>query len=317
MVVRWRGAEYSATRGQDEDGVVMRWVTFEMDGGQRLGALKGDEVADVSEHGDPRLADLRTMLAAGPDAQAAAHRAADAAPRYAVADVRLHAPVMRPRKFLALGLNYRQHALEAEAQGIPTPRHQVWFNKQVTCINGPYGDIHRPIVSDKLDYEGELALIVGRAARHVSAADAMSVIAGVTVANDVSVRDWQMRAPTWTLGKSFDTHGPLGPALVTLDEIDDLHDLSLSTYVNGERRQHTSTSDMIYRVGDMIEHLSRVFTLEPGDVLLTGTPSGIGSAMNPRRYLEVGDVVRVEIDGVGAIENRVVPEPLPSPPLSP
>jgi 2-keto-4-pentenoate hydratase/2-oxohepta-3-ene-1,7-dioic acid hydratase in catechol pathway len=137
----------------------------------------------------------------------------------------------------------------------------------------------------------------------------MSVIGGVTVANDVSVRDWQMRSQTWTMGKSFDTHGPLGPALVTLDEIADLHDLDIRCYVNGELRQEANTGDMIYRVGDMIEHLSAAFTLEPGDVLATGTPAGIGSAMEPPQYLRVGDVVRVEVDGVGVLENRVVPEP--------
>ncbi|MEO1574968.1 MAG: fumarylacetoacetate hydrolase family protein [Pseudomonadota bacterium] len=299
----------------------MRWVTFERSpaglsagssagkGGKRLGLLSGDQVAELSASGDPRFESAESMLAAGSEAMTGARRLADAAPVHALAQVRLHAPVTRPRKFLALGLNYRQHALEAEAAGIPIPKHQVWFNKQVTCVNGPNDDIHLPQVSDKLDYEGELALVIGRAARHVRAEDAREVIAGITVANDVSVRNWQMRAPTWTLGKSFDTHGPLGPSLVTLDEVPDLHDLTLSTYVNGERRQHTSTSDMIYRVGEMIEHLSKVFTLEPGDVLLTGTPSGIGSAMNPRRYLVAGDVVRVEIDGIGAIENRVVPEP--------
>lgn len=289
----------------------MRWVTFSKDGDQRLGRLEGEQIADVSASGHPHLRNAEAMLAAGADGMAAAQRMAESAPTYALADVHLHAPVTRPRKFLALGLNYRQHAMEAEAAGIPIPKHQVWFNKQVTCVNGPTDDIHLPRVSDKLDYEGELALVIGRHARHVRADEVREVVAGITVANDVSVRDWQMRAPTWTLGKSFDTHGPLGPSLVTLDEVPDLRDLTLRTYVNGEQRQHTSTADMIYSVGDMIEHLSKVFTLEPGDVLLTGTPSGIGSAMTPRQYLVAGDVVRVEIDGIGAIENRVVPEPSP------
>ena len=292
----------------------MRWVTFDRGQGERLGALHGDEIVDVTASGDPRLASLGTMLEAGDADQRVAEiarRAADQGPSCALADVRLCAPVTRPRKFLALGLNYRQHAKEAEAQGIPVPKHQVWFNKQVTCVNGPYDDVHLPRVSDKLDYEAELALIIGRRGRHVRAPDALELIAGVTVANDVSVRDWQMRAQTWTLGKSFDTHGPLGPALVTLDEIDDVHDLTVSCHVNGERRQHANTGDMIHRVEDMIEHLSKVFTLEPGDVLCTGTPSGIGSAMTPRRYLGVGDRVRVSISGVGDIENRIVPEPTP------
>lgn len=288
----------------------MRLVTFIVRGQARLGVLDGDEVIELPRHAHAAFTDMTALLEAGPDGIRRAAKVAELAEiRHGLADVALTAPIPRPRKFLALGLNYRQHAKEAEEQGIPIPKHQVWFNKQVSCVAGPFDDVHLPNVSDKLDYEGELAIVIGTTCRHVAADGAMNVVAGAMVANDVSVRDWQMRSPTWTLGKSFDTHGPLGPALVTLDDIDDLHDLDLRTWVNGELRQSANTSDMIYRVSQMIEHLSTAFTLEAGDVLLTGTPSGIGAAMSPRQYLREGDRVRVEIDGIGAIENRVVREP--------
>jgi 2-keto-4-pentenoate hydratase/2-oxohepta-3-ene-1,7-dioic acid hydratase in catechol pathway len=189
------------------------------------------------------------------------------------------------------------------------PAHQTWFNKQVTCVNGPYDDIHLPRVSATLDYEGELAMVIGRRGRHIKASAAKEFIAGFTICNDVSVREWQLRASTHTLGKSFDTHGPLGPWIVTLDELRDPHDLSLRTLVNGELRQNANTSELLWRFGDMLEELSTSFTLEPGDILSTGSPAGVGGAQQPPVYLKAGDVVRVEIEGIGHIENRVVPEP--------
>jgi 2-keto-4-pentenoate hydratase/2-oxohepta-3-ene-1,7-dioic acid hydratase in catechol pathway len=270
----------------------------------------GQRVVDLSATGEPVLATMMDLLRAGDAAMATARAlSTPATATLTLHELTLLAPVPRPGKYLAMGLNYRKHVEEAARKGIRIPRHQVWFNKQTTCMNGPYGDIHLPRVSDKLDYEAELAVIIGTRCRHVAAADAINVIAGLTVANDVSVRDWQMRSQTWTMGKSFDTHGPLGPALVTLDEIDDPHKLDIRCFVNGQLRQEANTDDMIYRLGDMIEHLSTAFTLEPGDVLATGTPAGIGSAMEPPQYLQEGDVVRVEIDGVGALDNRVIPEP--------
>jgi 2-keto-4-pentenoate hydratase/2-oxohepta-3-ene-1,7-dioic acid hydratase in catechol pathway len=190
------------------------------------------------------------------------------------------------------------------------PDSQVWFNKQVSCIAGPFDHVHLPRASDKLDYEAELGVVIGRRCRHVSAADAPSVIAGYLVCNDVTVRDWQMRSPTMVLGKSFNTHGPLGPWLVTADEVRDPHGLRMRMLVNGEIRQDVRTDEMIYNIWDQIAYLSTVMTLEPGDVLATGTPSGVGGAMEPPKYLVAGDVMRVEIDGVGHIENTVVLEPM-------
>lgn len=184
----------------------------------------------------------------------------------------------------------------------------MWFNKQVSCIIGPYADIHRPRVSDQLDYEIELGVVIGRPARHVTRENARSYIAGYVVANDVSVRDWlQKRSPTFTLGKSFDTHGPIGPWLTTDDEIADPLDLRMTLSVNGEVRQDWRTDDMIHDVYDQIAYLSQVFTLMPGDILATGTPAGIGAPT--QNWLVPGDVVRAEISGLGAIENRVVDEP--------
>ena len=161
-----------------------------------------------------------------------------------------------------------------------------------------------------MDYEGELGVVIGRRCRHVAAADAMAVVAGYVVVNDLSVRDWQLRSPTHTLGKSFDTHGPFGPWLVTRDEVPDPHALRLRTWVNGELRQDGHTSEMIHRIEDMVAELSTAFTLEPGDVLTTGSPAGVGALMDPPRYLAPGDRVRVEIEGLGHIENPVIEEAL-------
>jgi 2-keto-4-pentenoate hydratase/2-oxohepta-3-ene-1,7-dioic acid hydratase in catechol pathway len=160
-----------------------------------------------------------------------------------------------------------------------------------------------------LDYEGELAFVIGRRCRHVPKARAREVIAGYTVCNDVSVRDWQMRVRTMTMGKSFDTHGPLGPWIVTSDELEDPHTLGLRTWVNGELRQDSNTKELIFDCFDLVEHLSTAFTLEPGDVISTGTPSGVGIAKKPPLLLVAGDVVKIEIEGIGTIENPVIDEP--------
>jgi 2-keto-4-pentenoate hydratase/2-oxohepta-3-ene-1,7-dioic acid hydratase in catechol pathway len=201
-------------------------------------------------------------------------------------------------------MNYKAHAEEARAAGIPTPTSQLWFNKQVSCLNGPYDPIEFPAVVEKLDYEIELGVVIGKRCRRVRAGDARSVIAGYLVVNDVSARDWQHRSPTFTLGKSFDTHGPVGPWLTTDDEIADPMALEMVLTVNGEERQRMMTSGMIYNIGDQIEYLSTVMTLEPGDILATGTPPGVGMATG--RLLRPGDVVRAEIQGLGFIENTVV-----------
>jgi 2-keto-4-pentenoate hydratase/2-oxohepta-3-ene-1,7-dioic acid hydratase in catechol pathway len=179
----------------------------------------------------------------------------------------------------------------------------------VTAVNGPYDPIHRPLVSAQLDYEGEVALVIGRRVRHVHRSEAAGCIAGFMVCNDVSVRNWQQRAPTATLGKSFDTHAPIGPWLTTADEIGDPGRLRVRSWVDGELRQDGSTAELIYGFGEMIEELSTVFTLEPGDILTTGTPAGVGQYREPPLWLRAGQRVRVEVEGLGHIENLVIEEP--------
>ena len=256
----------------------MKRCRFEADGDVRSGIVEGDQVLD------PYRGD-----------------------RHALEEVRLLAPV-QPRKFLGIGLNYADHIAES---GMEAPEFPVFFNKQATCVVGPGADVHMPRVSRLLDYEGELAIVIGDRCRHVTEERAPEVIAGYTISNDLSVRDWQLRTPTMTLGKSFDTHGPLGPWVVTADELGDPHSLSIKTFVNDELRQDGNTAEMIYDCFQQVAHLSQAFTLEPGDVIATGTPAGIGAVRQPfpEGLLKVGDTVRVEIEGIGLLENTVVEEP--------
>ena len=282
----------------------MRLCRFEAGAGPGLGMVEGDAVLDLTAV-DPDLPkDPALALGAGPDHLRAIARRA---PERPLAAVRLRAPA-RPRKFLAIGLNYADHIGES---GQETPQYPTFFNKQVTCVVGPDDDVHMPRVSNLLDYEGELAVVIGTRCRHVPEHRAHEVIAGYTITNDVSVRDWQLRTPTWTIGKSFDTHGPLGPWLVTADELGDPHDLALRTFVNDELRQDANTGEMIFTCFHQVAHLSEAFTLEPGDVIATGTPSGIGAARQPfpEGLLKVGDTVRIEIDGIGELRNPIVEEP--------
>ena len=281
----------------------MKLCRFVESNSTRIGRVVDGDVIDLS--GFPGVTgSMREFIAELPSRRAAIE-AADG-PRFSIDKVRLAAPINDPQKYLAIGMNYKAHADEAAAAGIPVPTSQLWFNKQTSCINGPYDVVRIPKVSDKIDYEAELAFVIGTRCRRVSAKEARHYIAGYMVANDVSVRDWQMRSPTFTLGKSFDTHGPIGPWLTTDDEIADPHALNMWLTVNGEERQRTSTADMIYNIYAQIEYLSTAMTLEPGDIIATGTPSGVGIARN--QFLKAGDVVRVEIDKLGAIENQFLPE---------
>jgi 2-keto-4-pentenoate hydratase/2-oxohepta-3-ene-1,7-dioic acid hydratase in catechol pathway len=256
----------------------MKLCRFELNGQRHHGVVEDDEVVD-RETGE----------------------------RHPLDEVALLAPV-QPRKYLAIGLNYADHIAES---GMDAPEFPIFFNKQATCVVGPGAYVHMPRVSNLLDYEGELAIVIGERCRHVREDRAHEVIAGYTIANDVSVRDWQIRTPTMTMGKSFDTHGPLGPWIVTGDELGDPHALQIKTWVNDELRQDGSTSEMIYDCYQQVAHLSEAFTLEPGDVIATGTPAGIGAVRQPfpEGLLKVGDVVRVEIEGIGALENGVIEEP--------
>ncbi|MBB6558906.1 2-keto-4-pentenoate hydratase/2-oxohepta-3-ene-1,7-dioic acid hydratase in catechol pathway [Acidovorax soli] len=286
----------------------MKLASFTTEGRASYGVVEdGNALADLGAiAGAPR--DLMALLALGQPGLDWARSTAASAPRLDLAAVQLLAPIPAPRKFLGLGGNYPSHLAEARKINLVRTPGQAWFNKQVSCVNGPYDPVHLPRISHEFDYEGELGVVIGRRCRHVRREDAMDMVAGFVVANDLSVRDWQMRSPTHTLGKSFDTHGPFGPWVVTRDELPDPHALRLRTWVNGELRQDGNTREMTYRVEDMIVELTTAFTLEPGDVLTTGSPAGVGGLMDPPRYLQVGDVVRVEIEGIGAIENRVIAE---------
>jgi len=284
----------------------MKLATFRCAGSTRIGLVDGDAVVDLAATAPELPSDLIGLLAAGPSALQRAQRALGEGPRLPLADVQLEAPIARPPKFLAVGLNYADHVAET---GRETPQHPTIFNKQSTCVIGPSDPIHLPRASQVVDYEGELGFVIGRRCRHVSRDDAPQVIAGYLVVDDVTVRDWQLRTPTWTMGKSFDTHGPIGPWIVTPDELPDPHQLRLRSFVNGELRQDSNTKQLIFDCFALVEYLSTAFTLEPGDVVATGTPSGVGIAMKPPRLLAAGDVVRIEIEGIGQIENRVIDEP--------
>jgi 2-keto-4-pentenoate hydratase/2-oxohepta-3-ene-1,7-dioic acid hydratase in catechol pathway len=285
----------------------MKLATFstEANSNLRLGVVREDGIADLS--GSDGVPDtLLGLLSAGDAAMTAARTAADAAVETVPLDqVTLHPPVLTPGKILAIGLNYGDHI---EESGMGKPKHQVWFNKQHNCVNGPYADIALPSVSEMLDYEAELVVVIGKHCKHVPRERAAEVIAGYCCGNDVSVRDWQMRAQTMQIGKSFDTHGPTGPWLVTPDEVGDPHNLDIRAEVNGEVRQSSNTRHLIYDCYDAIAHLTQAFTLDPGDLLFMGTPAGVGAAMKPPQFLKAGDVVRVEIEKLGYLENRVVPE---------
>ncbi len=284
----------------------MKLATFTESGRTRVGLVVGDGIVDLSAAAPSLPGEMTALLAAGPDGLAAAARAPESSASLPLADVRLEAPVLRPPKILAIGLNYADHVAES---GREMPKIPLVFNKQSTSVVGPRDPFHMPRVSTALDYEGELGVVIGRRCRHVPKQRAAEVIAGYTVVNDVSVRDWQLRTPTFTMGKSFDTHCPLGPWIVTGDELGDPHALDLKTWVNGELRQSSNTKQLIFDCFVLVEHLSTAFTLEPGDVIATGTPGGVGIAMKPPRLLQVGDVVRIAIDGVGELENAVIEEP--------
>lgn len=286
----------------------MKLATFTQAGATRIGVVDGEAIVDLSAAAPDLPTEMCAFLAAGADALAAARQAAESAnaPRLALADVTVEAPILRPPKILAVGLNYRDHIAET---GMQTPKYPMIFNKQSTAVTGPDTAIHVPRVSGDVDYEGELAVVIGRFCRHVPKNRAAEVIAGYTIAHDVSVRDWQRRVPTFTMGKSFDTHCPLGPYLVTADEVGDPHALDLKTWVNGEMRQSSNTCQLLFDCFDLVEHLSTAFTLEPGDVISTGTPGGVGFAMKPPKYLKPGDRVKIAIDKLGELENHVVAEP--------
>ncbi len=283
----------------------MRLARFDDGSGVQLGVVERDKVKPLTALAS-RYPTMLSLIEAGEAGLAAARTAAGSAAKATpLSEVKLLAPIERPGKYLAIGMNYRKHMEEAKRLGAPVPTNQYWFNKQTSCLAGPFDDTD-PGVSQAVDYEVELGVVIGKRAKNVSVENAKEHVFGYVVCNDVSARDWQAHAPTFTVGKSFDTHGPIGPWIVTADEIDSPHDLGLRCWVNGELRQEANTDELVYNVWDQINYLSTAFTLDPGDLLATGTPSGVGAARNPPQFLKAGDVVRCEVDRIGVIENRVV-----------
>ena len=288
----------------------MRLASFTYEDRPRVGVIVGDEIVDMLLARPDAPTDMRDFLALGEDGRIAAEIAVEkGGNRMPLAEAELLAPVPRPGKFLAVGLNYDEHIAETNAE---KPAFPTIFTKQPTCTNSTRGAIEIPRVSNRVDYEGELGIVIGRTCRHVAAADAPSVIAGYTIVNDISVRDWQNRTRQFTMGKSFDTHGPTGPAIVSADELGDPHDLNIRTLVNGEVRQDSNTKYMIFNCYQIVEYVSTAMTLEPGDVIATGTPSGVAAGMTPPRWLQPGDTVQVKIQNIGTLENHCIPEPEPA-----
>ena len=284
----------------------MKLATFTTGSASELGAVAGQKIVPLNRILPQLPTDMIGLIQSWPAVEAAVRVAADAATMTLDLDqVRLLAPIRRPGKIMAIGLNYADHIAES---GMGTPEHQVWFSKAPTSANGPFDPIDVPKVSQALDYEAEMVAVIGTGGRHISRANAASVVFGYCVGNDATERAWQHRTPQWVVGKSFDTHAPFGPWITTADEVPDPHALAIRCTVNGETRQDSNTRHLVFNVWDQLVHLSQAMTLEAGDLIFTGTPGGIGAAMKPMQFLKAGDRVRIEIETLGAIENPCAPE---------
>ena len=283
----------------------MKLVNFLYKGEKNIGALLDDGVCSFKSISDKYSMSMMEFIEQIDDLSPKVSKFINSNPEVIpLSEIEFLPVIERPGKVLAVGLNYKDHAKET---GMDLPKVPMIFTKQSTSVLGHQGEIHKPKVSDAVDYEGEMAFVIGKKCRHVSKEDALDVIAGVTICNDASVRDWQIASPTFTMGKSFDTHCPIGPYIVTMDEISDIHNLKIKTYVNDELRQDSCTDQLIFDCFDLIEHITKAFTLEPGDIIATGTSSGVGVVLG--KYLVPNDVVRIELENVGTLENKVILEP--------
>lgn len=283
----------------------MRFVTIDRAGYGEPGVLFEDEVVGLKDAG---FDNLISVIAGGADALDRVVRWADSAPggcRVDIEKAKLAAPIVRPPKIICIGLNYRDHAAESHS---PIPDVPTVFAKFPTAVLGPGQPIVLPRNSTKPDYEAELAFVIGKGGRHIPEDRWREHVFGYTAFNDVSARDFQKATSQWIIGKTFDTFAPFGPAIVTADEIDDPHALDISLTLNGEVMQSSNTRELIFGIPALIAHLSSVFTLEPGDIIATGTPAGVGFARKPPRWLCPGDEVRVQIQGIGELMNPVVAE---------
>lgn len=245
----------------------------------------------------------RRLLAMGPERIAELAKAAASLPGEPLATLRLGPPIPDPQKIICIGLNYHDHAKEVGATPPPSP---IFFAKFANSLVGPLDDLIPPRDENHVDYEAELAVVIGKPGRYIRREDALTHVAGAMAFNDVSARDFQLANQLWTSGKAVDTFGPCGPALVTVEELGDLQNLSVKTRVNGYTVQNGTTAQMIFGIAELIEFLTRVMTLEPGDIIATGTPAGVARAHTPPRFLKTGDVVEVEIQGIGTLKNTVL-----------
>lgn len=277
----------------------MRLATYQ-DGETKVGLIVEDSIVDTGFNGP-----MPHLIEHWHEWRRAIEARLTAGPRKPLAAVKLAAPILRPGKIFAIGLNYADHVAESKLE---VPTQQVWFTKAQTSINGPYDPILIAAGAPKVDYEVELVVVIGKRGKHIPAERASEHVFGYCVGNDVTERNWQLRTPQWCLGKSFDTHAPIGPWITTSDEVGDPHELDIECRVNGEVRQKSNTRHLIFNVWEQIAHLSTAMTLEPGDLLFTGTPAGVGAAMTPRRFLTAGDVVRCSIAQLGSIEATMTQE---------
>ena len=286
----------------------MRWVTVATEEGPRACGVVNGEYVDVNA-ADPEMpATVRELLELGPEWQRRAWAALpEGVVRHDPANVTLLAPVPDARKIVCIGLNYRDHAAES---GVPVPTEPMLFSKYPTALIGHGAPIVLPRVSQEVDYEAELVVVIGRKGRHIPRQRALEYVGGYAVGHDVSARDWQLNKPgkQWMAGKTFDTFAPVGPELVTPDEVPDPHNLGIRLRLNGQTMQDSNTSQLVFGVDELIAYLSQVFTLEPGDLIFTGTPPGVGMARKPPVWLKPGDTVEVEIDQLGTLKNTVIAE---------
>ncbi|MDA3130886.1 fumarylacetoacetate hydrolase family protein [Aliibacillus thermotolerans] len=308
----------------------MKLVTYESVSGRRIGCIKEDHIIDLNgayqalleKENHPRAEemanayvpkDMRQFLQGGEESMAHAkkgmdyiwsHRDEEIKEKYIfpITATKLQAPIQNPEKIICVGLNYRDHI---EEMGRELPTHPVIFAKYANTIIGPEDEIPLPHVTKQLDYEAELAFVIGRVAKNVREEDALDYVAGYTIANDVSARDLQMRTIEFLQGKTLDGSLPMGPWLVTKEEIEDPHSLDIKLSVNGEKRQHSNTKQLVFNVNHLVSFLSEIMTLVPGDIICTGTPGGVGAAREPQQFLQGGDVVRIEIEKIGTLENQV------------
>ncbi len=280
----------------------MRLVTYGESGQERIGAVAGSEIVDIQSADASLPGTVQGVLEAG--AVEAVSRAVEsgAGTRTPLADARLASPLPRPPKIVCVGLNYLDHATE---QNVPLPEHPLLFSKATSSVVGPYDDVVLPAESEQVDYEVELAVVIGKTATAVSEADAYDYVAGYTVANDVSARDIQFRQQQWHQGKSYDTFCPMGPWLVTKDEIPDPNALAVKLTLNGTVLQDSNTDNLIFNIPTLVSRISSAMTLLPGDVISTGTPAGVGVFRDPKILLKAGDYMETWVEGIGTLKNHV------------